>query len=234
MSKDSGAVGAIIVGAGTGNRMGLGYNKIITDISGMPVIEWTIKNFIETGLIDNLVLVINPIDLKEIDVIVKPYENMIDLKIVFGGTKRQDSVYNGIKALSKNVDIVLIHDAARPFINKTIVERSIIYAQKYGAACAGIQANDTIKIVDENNTIVSTPERSKLWHAQTPQSFKKDIIVTAYKNASIKGIDATDDAALAEEAGFEVRMFEGSFKNIKLTSKIDLELAKIFLNNPNI
>lgn len=234
MSKDSGAVGAIIVGAGTGNRMGLGYNKIIADISGMPVIEWTIKNFIETGLIDNLVLVINPIDLKEIDVIVKPYENMIDLKIVFGGTKRQDSVYNGIKALSKNVDIVLIHDAARPFINKTIVERSIIYAQKYGAACAGIQANDTIKIVDENNTIVSTPERSKLWHAQTPQSFKKDIIVTAYKNASIKGIDATDDAALAEEAGFEVRMFEGSFKNIKLTSKIDLELAKIFLNNPNI
>lgn len=234
MSKDSGAVGAIIVGAGTGNRMGLGYNKIIADISGRPVIEWTIKNFIETGLIDNLVLVINPIDLKEIDVIVKPYENMLDLKIVFGGTRRQDSVYNGIKALSKNVDIVLIHDAARPFINNTIVERSIIYAQKYGAACAGIQAKDTIKIVDENNTIVSTPERSKLWHAQTPQSFKKDIIVTAYKNASIKGIDATDDAALAEEAGFEVRMFEGSFKNIKLTSKIDLELAKIFLNNPNI
>ncbi len=230
MCKNNGAIGAIIVGAGTGNRMSLGYNKVLAELCGKPVVEWTIRNFIETGLIDNLVLVINPKDQEEMNDIFNIYKNKTNLKIVFGGQRRQDSVHNGIKALSDNVEIVLIHDAARPFITKEIIQRSILYAQKYGAACAGIQAKDTIKVVDDNNTITSTLERSSLWHAQTPQAFRKDIILTAYEQASIRGITATDDASLAEEAGFKVTMFEGSSKNIKLTSKEDLELGKFFMD----
>lgn len=230
MSDNKGATGAIIVGAGTGNRMGLGYNKVLADLCGRPVIEWTVRNFIQSGLIDNLVLVINPNDQKEMKDIFSSFKDLIDLKIVYGGETRQDSVYNGIKALSDDVEIVLIHDAARPFITKDIIERSILHARKYGAGCAGIQAKDTIKIVDRNNTIVSTPERNSLWHAQTPQAFKKDIISDAYEKASKRGLTATDDAGIAEEAGYKVTMFEGSYKNIKLTSKEDLELGKYFLD----
>ena len=230
MSDNKGAIGAIIVGAGTGNRMGLGYNKVLADLCGGPVIEWTVRNFIQSGLIDNLVLVINPNDQKEMKDIFSSFKDLIDLKIVYGGETRQDSVYNGIKALSDDVEIVLIHDAARPFITKDIIERSILHARKYGAGCAGIQAKDTIKIVDRNNTIVSTPERNSLWHAQTPQAFKKDIISDAYEKASKRGLTATDDAGIAEEAGYKVTMFEGSYKNIKLTSKEDLELGKYFLD----
>ncbi|MGI6050054.1 MAG: 2-C-methyl-D-erythritol 4-phosphate cytidylyltransferase [Acetivibrionales bacterium] len=230
MSDNKGAIGAIIVGAGTGNRMGLGYNKVLADLCGRPVIEWTVRNFIQSGLIDNLVLVINPNDQKEMKDIFSSFKDLIDLKIVYGGETRQDSVYNGIKALSDDVEIVLIHDAARPFITKDIIERSILHARKYGAGCAGIQAKDTIKIVDRNNTIVSTPERNSLWHAQTPQAFKKDIISDAYEKASKRGLTATDDAGIAEEAGYKVTMFEGSYKNIKLTSKEDLELGKYFLD----
>ena len=140
--------------------MGLGYNKVLADLCGRPVIEWTVRNFIQSGLIDNLVLVINPNDQKEMKDIFSSFKDLIDLKIVYGGETRQDSVYNGIKALSDDVEIVLIHDAARPFITKDIIERSILHARKYGAGCAGIQAKDTIKIVDRNNTIVSTPERT--------------------------------------------------------------------------
>lgn len=230
MSDNKGDIGAIIVGAGTGNRMGLGYNKVLADLCGGPVIEWTVRNFIQSGLIDNLVLVINPNDQKEMKDIFSSFKDLIDLKIVYGGETRQDSVYNGIKALSDDVEIVLIHDAARPFITKDIIERSILHARKYGAGCAGIQAKDTIKIVDRNNTIVSTPERNSLWHAQTPQAFKKDIISDAYEKASKRGLTATDDAGIAEEAGYKVTMFEGSYKNIKLTSKEDLELGKYFLD----
>lgn len=230
MSDNKGDIGAIIVGAGTGNRMGLGYNKVLADLCGRPVIEWTVRNFIQSGLIDNLVLVINPNDQKEMKDIFSSFKDLIDLKIVYGGETRQDSVYNGIKALSDDVEIVLIHDAARPFITKDIIERSILHARKYGAGCAGIQAKDTIKIVDRNNTIVSTPERNSLWHAQTPQAFKKDIISDAYEKASKRGLTATDDAGIAEEAGYKVTMFEGSYKNIKLTSKEDLELGKYFLD----
>jgi 2-C-methyl-D-erythritol 4-phosphate cytidylyltransferase len=230
MSDNKGAIGAIIVGAGTGNRMGLGYNKVLADLCGRPVIEWTVRNFIQSGLIDNLVLVINPNDQKEMKDIFSSFKDLIDLKIVYGGETRQDSVYNGIKALSDDVEIVLIHDAARPFITKDIIERSRLHARKYGAGCAGIQAKDTIKIVDRNNTIVSTPERNSLWHAQTPQAFKKDIISDAYEKASKRGLTATDDAGIAEEAGYKVTMFEGSYKNIKLTSKEDLELGKYFLD----
>ena len=103
MSDNKGAIGAIIVGAGTGNRMGLGYNKVLADLCGRPVIEWTVRNFIQSGLIDNLVLVINPNDQKEMKDIFSSFKDLIDLKIAYGGETRQDSVYNGIKALSDDV-----------------------------------------------------------------------------------------------------------------------------------
>lgn len=233
MYEKNGAVGAIIVAAGRGSRMGLGYNKVLADLCGRPVIDWTIKKFIESKLIDILVLVINPEDQRAIDELCQAYRNQISLITIHGGARRQDSVYNGLKALPESVDIVLIHDGARPFVDRKLIQDSIVKTRELGAVCAGLPAKDTIKIVDSQQAVVSTPERSLIWQAQTPQSFKKGIILEAYKQAFEKGINGTDDASLAEEAGFKVTMFEGSYKNIKLTSKEDLILGQYFISSDN-
>ncbi|HBR03727.1 MAG TPA: 2-C-methyl-D-erythritol 4-phosphate cytidylyltransferase [Ruminiclostridium sp.] len=226
MKKNAGAVGAIIVAAGRGNRMGLGYNKVLASLSGRPVIEWTIKHFADSGLIKNLVLVISPEDEDIMGRICAPFTDRMKLTLAFGGEDRQDSVYQGLKALHEEIGLVLIHDGARPFIDRELILRSIENAQKYGAACAGMPVKDTIKMVDMGNFICSTPERGLLWSAQTPQAFKKEIILESYDRAYQEGIRSTDDAGLAEAAGFQVIMFEGSYKNIKLTSAEDLIIAE--------
>jgi 2-C-methyl-D-erythritol 4-phosphate cytidylyltransferase len=231
MTEKSGAVGAIIVAAGKGSRMGLGYNKVLTLVSGKPVIEWTIQSFINSKLIENLVLVISPEDEEAMKKICLPYINEVNLAIVNGGADRQDSVYNGLKALPESVELVLIHDGARPFIDKEIIERSIENARKYGAACCGMPVKDTIKVIDEQKTIISTPNRNFLWSAQTPQAFHYDIIFQSYKYACEKDIKFTDDAGIAEAAGYKVFMFEGSYRNIKLTSAEDLLFAELLVKD---
>jgi 2-C-methyl-D-erythritol 4-phosphate cytidylyltransferase len=225
------AVGAIIVAAGKGSRMGLGYNKVFADLCGRPVLDHTIGAFAESGLVGTLVLVISPDDEEKAAKICLPYKERLNVILTIGGAERQDSVYNGLKALPGNVDVVLIHDGARPFVDRRIIEKSIYKAMVHGAACAGIPAKDTIKIVDDEKRIVSTPERRFMWQAQTPQSFKKDIIINAYIYASENGIQETDDAGVAEKAGIKVVMFEGSFRNIKLTSPEDFRMAEYFLTS---
>ena len=222
LSKKKGAVGAIIVAAGKGNRMGLGYNKLLANLQGRPVIEWTIRKFVLSELIDVLVLVVNPEDKNAMEGICKPYTDKIIFILENGGDRRQDSVYNGLNAMPEEVDIVLIHDGARPFVDRKTIKNSIKYAREAGAACAGLPAKDTIKIVDRKNAVLSTPDRISIWHAQTPQSFRKDIIKEAYESAREKGIFGTDDSELAESAGFKVLMFEGNSWNIKLTTAEDL------------
>ncbi len=229
MIDKKGAVGAIIVAAGKGSRMGLGYNKVLASLCGKPVIDWTLKSFVHSGIIDRLILVISPEDEGAMAQVCQNYIDQMEIAMVFGGEDRQDSVYNGLKALDDNVDVVLIHDGARPFIDRDLIERSVDQAHIHGAACSGMPVKETIKIVDEVNVIRSTPDRSFLWSAQTPQAFKKDIILEAYSLAFEKGIRATDDACLAERAGYSVAMFEGDYRNIKLTSSEDLLLAELFM-----
>lgn len=233
MEKKSGVTGAIIVAAGKGSRMGLGYNKVLAPLCGKPVIEWTIRSFVSSELIDKLVLVINPEDENRMKEICRLYKKYIDFSVVYGGKERQDSVYSGLKHLGDNTDLVLIHDGARPFINKELISKSIRNALKYGAACAGMPVKETIKIVDEDRSVLTTPERKTLWAAQTPQAFKMDIILKSYQEAYAKGLKGTDDAGLAEAAGYKVKMFEGSYQNIKLTSPEELLLAEQILLKDN-
>lgn len=231
MIHGAGAVGAIIVAAGKGSRMGLGHNKVLAKVCGKTVIEWTLDNFINSGLVDRIVLVISPDDKEQMAEVSRQYRERIDITLVEGGKERQDSVYNGLISLGNSVGTVLIHDGARPFVDKSIIERSIANARLYGAACAGMPVKDTIKIVDQENIITSTPERRFIWSAQTPQAFKREIILDAYKRAYEKGINATDDASIAEASGYKVVMFEGSYYNIKLTSPEDMLLAELFIKN---
>ena len=230
MNNSKGAVGAIIVAAGKGSRMGLGYNKVLSPLCGRPVIEWTLQCFVHSRLIDHLVLVISPEDEEAMTRVCQSYIEELKIVIVYGGVDRQDSVYNGLRALDEEVEVVLIHDGARPFIDRELIVRSIDQACIHGAACSGMPVKDTIKIVDEEKVIRSTPDRASLWSAQTPQAFKKDIILEAYHIAFEKGIRATDDACLAELAGYKVAMFVGDYRNIKLTSPEDLLLAELFMN----
>ncbi|NMA67293.1 MAG: 2-C-methyl-D-erythritol 4-phosphate cytidylyltransferase [Clostridiaceae bacterium] len=226
MNKQSGAVGAIIVAAGKGSRMGLGYNKVLANLCGRPVIEWTVKNFSIPALIDKIVLVVNPDEKAVIKNIIEPYSDIINITLTEGGNERQDSVYNGLKAMGDSTELILIHDGARPFVDQPLIERSILYAKRFGAACAGMPVKETVKKINEENLVVETPVRATLWSAQTPQAFKREIILKSYQQAYQKGLKGTDDASLAEAAGYNVFMFEGSYNNIKLTSPEEFVLAE--------
>jgi len=227
--SNKGAVSAIIVAAGRGSRAGLGYNKVLAELDGVPMLERTARVFIESGLIHQLILVIGQDDEEQVKAIIQklPW----DIQWTYGGDERQESVYNGLKLLSGKTEIVLIHDAARPFVDEAIIRRSIEGAKIYGAACVGIPVKDTIKQVDPEGYIRQTPDRTLLWNAQTPQAFRKEIILRAHEYARQSGIKGTDDAMLAEHIGVRVKMVEGSSRNIKITSKEDLLWAEAILKS---
>ena len=152
-----------------------------------------------------------------------------DIKIAYGGKERQDSIYNGLKKLDSNSDIVLIHDGARPFVSHAIINETIQVAKNKKAAVVGVPVRDTIKVV-ENGVVKSTPSRQTLWSAQTPQTFDKDLIIRAYENAYSKNFYGTDDSMLVEFLGQEVTMVLGSYENIKITNPEDINVAEQILN----
>ena len=149
--------------------------------------------------------------------------------MVEGADTRQNSVFNGIKALSRDTDIVIIHDAVRPFIQRDLIERSIYTAIEFGGAVIGVPVKDTIKQVDGDGFIGATLDREMLWAVQTPQTFKYDIILKAHRQAMEDGFVGTDDSMLVERSGFSVNMVMGSYSNIKITTKEDMVLANTIL-----
>ena len=218
---------AIIVGAGKGERMQSKVNKILLSLEEKPIICHTIKKFEDSELIDNIILVINKDDEQEIKNLIKKY-NLKIKNIVFGGEKRQDSVYNGIKAIenTNNDDIILIHNAANPFVDEKTIKEVIKETKIHGAAVAAIKAKDTIKKVDEDNFVIETLERKKLWQMQTPQAMKYDLAVKAFEQAYKDNFYATDDVALIERLGKKVKIVETNKENIKITTPEDLVIAE--------
>jgi len=217
----------IIVGAGKGERMQSKVNKILLSLEEKPIICHTIKKFEDSELIDNIILVINKDDEQEIKNLIKKY-NLKIKNIVFGGEKRQDSVYNGIKAIenTNNDDIILIHNAANPFVDEKTIKEVIKETKIHGAAVAAIKAKDTIKKVDEDNFVIETLERKKLWQMQTPQAMKYDLAVKAFEQAYKDNFYATDDVALIERLGKKVKIVETNKENIKITTPEDLVIAE--------
>jgi 2-C-methyl-D-erythritol 2,4-cyclodiphosphate synthase/2-C-methyl-D-erythritol 4-phosphate cytidylyltransferase len=150
--------------------------------------------------------------------------------IAYGGTERQDSVKNGLMMLTKEESVVLVHDAARPLITKEIIGRVIAEVSKHGTGVAAVTVKDTIKQVDQENKVVSTPDRAWLRAVQTPQGFLKSILLQAHINAEEKGTLATDDATLVEALGVSVQLSEGSYDNLKITTPEDMLMAEALLN----
>lgn len=218
-------VSAIILAGGKGKRMGKDISKQFILVKDKPIIYYTIKKFSDCKLIDEIILVLpkDEIEYCKKEVLEK-YSLKVD-KIIEGGKERQDSVYNGLKAL-KNSDIVLIHDGARPFVSEKIILEGIENAKKYGAAAPGVMPKDTIKVKDELSFSKETLKRESLIAIQTPQVFKKDIIVKCHERVREDNISVTDDTMVVEKYGYKVYLYDGDYINIKVTTPEDLILCE--------
>ncbi len=150
-------------------------------------------------------------------------------RVVKGGAERQDSIFNALKTVGDEIDLVAVHDAVRPFVSKSAINNCIDTALLTGGAILGVPVKDTIKRIDSKNQILSTPVRSELWQAQTPQIFRRTILLKAYMNARRSGVVGTDDASLVEMIGGDIRVVEASRDNFKLTYPLDFKIAKLLI-----
>ena len=220
-------ISAIILAGGKGKRMRSAISKQFIDIKGKPIIYYTLKKFSENKKIDNIIVVLPEDEVKYFkENILKKYELRIN-KIVIGGKERQDSVYNALKSLkNSSTDIVLIHDGARPFISERIINEGIKFAEIYGAAAPGVMPKDTIKVKNEKNFSVDTPNRANWVSIQTPQVFKFDEILECHEKIRYNGEKVTDDTMVVEKYGYSVYLYDGEYTNIKVTTPEDLILAE--------
>ena len=221
--------GVVIVAAGTGSRMNMGINKQFIKLEGKEIIAYTIEKFYNNSNIEDIVVVVKEDESEFLKKEILDKYNFKNIKIAYGGKERQDSVYNGLKLLDEKCDVVLIHDGARPFVSDKIIDKSIEEAKEHKAIVVGVPVKDTIKVIDNDKNIVDTPNRSVLWAVQTPQTFDYNILIDAYKDAFKNKFYGTDDAMLVERIGYKVKMLEGSYNNIKITTQEDLSVGSQIL-----
>lgn len=222
--------GVVIVAAGTGSRMNMGINKQFIKLEGKEIIAYTIEKFYNNSNIEDIVVVVKEDESDFFKKEILDKYNFKNIKIAYGGKERQDSVYNGLKLLDKKCHVVLIHDGARPFVSDKIIDNCIEEAKNHKAVVVGVPVKDTIKVIDKDKYIVDTPNRSVLWAVQTPQTFDYNILIDAYKDAFKNGFYGTDDAMLVERIGYKVKMVEGSYNNIKITTQEDLNIGSQILS----
>jgi 2-C-methyl-D-erythritol 4-phosphate cytidylyltransferase len=221
-SSPSRSAAAVIVAAGSGSRMGAaaGGPKQYVELEGEPILLRALRPFLDHPAIDATIVVLPPADLRAPPawLLARP------VVLVAGGAERGDSVWNGLRHVPPECGAVLIHDGARPFVTAALIERVLERAWE-GGAVAAIPVTDTIKEVDAGRRIVATPDRARLWQAQTPQGFPRAALLAIYERAREEGMLATDDAALCERFGLPVHIVEGDPENIKITRPLDLVLA---------
>lgn len=223
MKSKSIKVSAIIVAGGVGSRMGLSVPKQFVEVNGKPIIAYTINAVSKCEDVDEIIVVTNSDYLVYTKDVVDAFGFKKVKKIVSGGKSRPESVANGLKEVCKDSAIVAVHDGARPMIDPEVFSQCIKSAERFGCAAVGVKMKDTIKMSDDNGFIECTVDREKLWQIQTPQIFKKDIICSLYES-SVNNLVATDDCFLAEQAGYKVKLVEGKYENIKITTPQDIHI----------
>ncbi len=218
------AVG-IVVAAGRSERMG-GTDKVFASLVGRPLIAWTLAAFKKCDAIDAVVVVAAPGSVARMQALVEEWRFTNVTRVVPGGPARQDSVHAGIDAAS-GAAIVAVHDAARPLVTPELIAAGVELAQARGAALCAVPSRDTVKDVDSDPPVVrATPDRARMWLAQTPQVFARDLVLRAHESATAA---ATDDAALVEALGHDVYVYEGAPSNFKITTAEDLVIAEALL-----
>ena len=233
-------VTAIVVAAGKGRRLKSKTPKPLINLGGKPIIIYSLKALSAHPLIKEIIVVTNSLSMRQVIAAIKQHKINKIKTIVLGGARRQDSVYNGLRVIWPQTDLVLIHDGVRPFIDVKILSSLIKAAKLCGAAIVGVPVTATIKKVKAKKgsgaflrevkakvTVVETINRENLWEIQTPQVFKKSLILNAYKKFG--NIKATDDAMLVEKMSKKVSVVLGSSHNIKITTPEDLMIAKAIL-----
>ncbi len=216
---------AIIVAAGRGQRLKSPLSKPLIKIGKFPVIVYSLGVLNRHPQVKEIVVVASRKNQPGIRRLVKMYSFDKVKAVVLGGALRQDSVYQGLQALGPKSDWVLIHDAARPFIEAGMVTRVVSAARKTGSAVAAVKPKATIKVSGRNDLVERTLKRDKLWEIQTPQVFKKNLILQAYRKYAASKV--TDEAALIEKTGRPVKLVAGSYANIKITTQEDLLFAEL-------
>ncbi len=217
--------GAIIVAAGSAQRME-GIDKTMVPVGGVPMILRTVRALAASDKVDKIVVVTRKDLVHEVIRLCTETEKLVG--VIEGGNTRTESVQRGLEALPSEMELVAIHDGARPLVTTQIIDEAICAAEEMGAAAPAIAVYDTIKRA-ENGLVLDTPDRSKLFAVQTPQVFSVEKITGALREAQERGLILTDDCSAAEAAGFPVRLTRGSTENMKVTTPVDLALAEAIL-----
>ena len=232
VESDKPVVSAIVVAAGSGQRMG--KDKQFLPLLGIPVLARTLLAFQSCDSVRDIVIVAKEEAIPDVERLIDTYAITKAVSVVAGGKERQDSVANGISALSDDTVYVAIHDGARPLITPEEISNVISVAGETGAAALAVPVKDTIKRVDNNRKIIETPIRSTLMAMQTPQVFNLQLYKKAMAIANSFGASVTDDCQIVEMSGHSVYTVEGSYRNIKLTTPEDVLFAELLLKGENI
>ena len=227
VKEEASLVTAIVVCGGSSSRMN-GVDKMLADIEGIPVCIRSIRAFQNCDKVNSIVVVTKDSSVLKIQQYCEKFSLSKVSDIVVGGDCRQRSVANGLSVVSDDTDIVLIHDGARPFVSKKCIERVIDAALKYSAVTCAVVPKDTIKVATDDGMVVSTPNRNQLRSVQTPQGFEYSLYKKAVDSNFDKLQEFTDDCSVVEAFGYAVYTVEGDYKNIKITTAEDLEIASVF------
>ena len=226
-------VAAIIVAAGKGTRMGPNVEKIFLEIAGKPVVAHTWQRFANAKCIDEIILVVRDGMQSAFQELAEKFSLKKPFRLVVGGKERQDSVWNGLEAVSPSTEIVAIQDAARPCTSEALIEATIAAARETGAAVAAQAITDTIKESADGKIIDRTLDRAKLWAVQTPQTFRLPVIKKALAEVRNRGLLVTDDTAACDLIGQPVRLVVTSQPNPKVTRPEDLPYISVLLQTAN-
>ena len=224
-------IGAVVVAAGVGQRMGGPVPKAYLPLAGKPILAHTLEIFEAVPEVHEVTVVANPNDLEYCqDKVINPFGFKKVLRLVPGGKERQDSVYHALKALKdEELEIILVHDAVRPLVTPEAIRLVIHGAQKHGGAILGRPAFDTLKRVNPQGEVVQTLERKDIWLIQTPQGFRAELLWRAFTEAYSRDYYGTDEASLVEQLGAPVLVLPGSPYNLKITTPEDLRVAEALL-----
>ena len=222
-------VAAIFPAAGASKRMGGGFNKNLLELAGEPILIRTLKTFSQIERVKFLIVVVAAHEVETVEKLLIATKNLKPWRVTIGGSERQYSIANGLKLLPEDAEIILVHDAARPLISARTINEVIDAAEKFGGAIAAVPAKDTIKIIDTEGFVKSTPPRKNLVAVQTPQGFRREILLQAYSKAAEENFLGTDDASLVERLGANIKIVASDYENIKITTPEDISVAETFL-----
>lgn len=220
---------AVVAAAGLGRRLKKQVPKLFVKIGGKEILLRTLEVLSSSKFVNEIIVVANKKSITAVKKLVSQRRLKKIKDVVAGGSRRQDSVKEGLKRLSLDTDFVLVHDAARPFIDTKTISKVISAAKHSGAAIVGVPAKATLKEVGANLFVRNTLNRDSVWEIQTPQVFKKSIILDAYRK--FNSLIATDDSSLVERLGAKVKLVEGSYFNIKITTEEDLLFAEAIIRS---